>query len=860
MKRRLLIVFLILAFALSLTFAACEPEEQPPVIPSERPVADKTVTQTKLVTYDGPSVMTSSAEAKVRVEDKELFVYDTRVNHNRSFSWSAKFDVNQAVVFDFEGRVRVEITIPSATSLHNVVVRPLDMDVKPTVQGNVISFTLDYTGNYAVEYGLTETDVASNNVVHVFANPIETDAIDPDNVPDKTVYVGPGVYMASALPVTEDGTTVYLAGGAVVYGQIRTGNVKNLTIRGRGILAGGIYNRGKDSEFTLPIELQNCKDVTIKDITILDPAGWAVTLYRCENVAIDNLKIITARPNGDGISVQSCTNVTVKGGFVRSWDDSLVVKNVDNYSTSKITFDGVCVWTDLAQSMEVGYETYGATMTDITFKNITVLHNFHKAAMSIHNADQAQISNVTYENVTIEDARMLGDNQNDGENDFLIDMTIAYNTEWTHSGGDRGTIKNVKFNNIKVLQMADTIRCRAFGEGVNSNVDGVVISNVEIAGRKITSLDELKMNPGVFVTDMRYVAGEGAVSGSLSALPYKLALSDNDQAQITSKQSVSQQGLEVPDFALVNVAPTYAGRLIGLQDVEIRATYGNGDRLTAPWELGEITQPTGHEVSKLFDGNRATEWTYGDWQGLENEFVAITFTFPEKTRVGAIRILGSELSNIVKSYNISIVSLTSRGRWTYERDVGDITVNPQTSNYSDIILGANDGFTCLQIRFFRKSDITHPDEISLGEIEFYPPSLTTGKAFKEIAEHEDVYNIENTVDGNPLSYFESKKGVFPAAFAIDMGANENVKYINIHLPPLLLWETRTQEIEILGSLDGVTYQTVVAKTAYVFNAAEGNMASIVLDQAVEMRYIKFVYYSNSTEYGAQISELYVYGE
>ena len=87
---------------------------------------------------------------------------------------------------------------------------------------------------------------------------------------------------------------------------------------------------------------------------------------------MNNIKIITARQNGDGISVQSCKNVNINGGFVRSWDDSLVVKNVERGTTKDVTFDGVTVWTDLAQSMEVGYETNGATMNNITFKNITV--------------------------------------------------------------------------------------------------------------------------------------------------------------------------------------------------------------------------------------------------------------------------------------------------------------------------------------------------------------------------------------------------------------------------------------------------------------------------------------------------------
>lgn len=827
-----------------------------------RPTPSSTViTQTKLVTYEGPRVMETSAFAGAKVEGEELFVYDTRVNHARSFTYTPSQDYNQVVIFDFEGSVTVEIEVFGETSLSNVVIRPLARNVTPQVSGNKITFKLDCPDNYVVEYSTSKQAEAYKNAFHIFANPLEEDAIDPNNIPEKTVYVGPGVWMANALPVAEDDTTVYLAGGAVVYGQIRTANVKNLTIRGRGILAGELYSRTKASEFTLPIELQNCSNVTIKDIAILDPAGWAVTLYKCNDVNIDNLKIITARSNGDGISVQSCQNVNVKGGFVRSWDDSLVVKNVDNSSTSNITFDGVYVWTDLAQSMEVGYETYGETMQNITFNNITVLHNFHKAAMSIHNADNAKISNVKYTNITIEDAQMLGDNQLDGENDFLIDITIAFNTEWTESGGIRGSIKDVTFENILVYQMADTIKCRIFGEGAQSNVDGVNIKNVQIEGKEITSLEELNLAPGVYTSDIKFT--KGSATGATLAVPYRVELPTDHKTEHTGISSIDQTGLVVPDFAVLENDPPYAGLKVDASTTTITATYGKGDKANSPWNLGDIPQSEGKTTANLLDGSRANEWQFDAWQdGVENEFVAISFEFGKQTQIGNIRILGTSGNNIMRYYSVSIFAkATADADWKRIQTQTDVALSPQSSNYNDVLIRLSaDGYYGLQLRFFKKDDLTHPLTINIGEIEFYPPSLTTNKSFVEIAEHEDVYDITNMIDGNTLTYFESKKGVFPATFAIDLGQAENVKYINIHLPPLLLWENRTQEIEIWGSLDGVTYTTVVVKAEYLFDSTEGNMVAIVLDNSVSMRYIKLVFTSNSTGYGAQISELYVYGE
>lgn len=150
--------------------------------------------------------------------------------------------------------------------------------------------------------------------------------------------------------------------------------------------------------------------MSVSGIGILNSNAWCVELYSCDNVDISGIKIISARPNGDGISVQSCRNVTVRDSFIRTWDDSLVVKNYSNRKGSDsadILFDGCQLWTDLAQSMEIGYETNKGgklrpTIQNVTFSNITVLHNFHKPVMSIHNADDAEVSGILFRDITVD--------------------------------------------------------------------------------------------------------------------------------------------------------------------------------------------------------------------------------------------------------------------------------------------------------------------------------------------------------------------------------------------------------------------------------------------------------------------------
>ena len=112
--------------------------------------------------------------------------------------------------------------------------------------------------------------------------------------------------------------------------------------------------------------------------------------------------------------------------------------------------------------MEVGYETnkggkINATIQNITFQNMTVLHNFHKLVMSIHNADDAAVSDILFCNITVEDASM--DKGDAGENAQLIDITIESSNNWSTTK-NRGTVDNVKFGGIYVVDGDDTIDFR----------------------------------------------------------------------------------------------------------------------------------------------------------------------------------------------------------------------------------------------------------------------------------------------------------------------------------------------------------------------------------------------------------------
>lgn len=472
--------------------------------------------ENKLVLYEGPETLEDATEEDIatvseserdftlkhctdtliQVNGQDCYVYDTNVNHSRT--WNTEFLPPQSrtpiTYFDFQGEAEIKVTVPRQ-QLDEVSVSPLSYEIEPVVdkENHTVSFTITEPDTYTVLF-----NNSPERAVHIFANPIETDI--PDFEDENVIYIGPGEWDMSTIPL-ESGQTIYLAGGAVVHGRIQAKGVENVTIMGRGILDGSKMPGWKGRNPFVPLEIEVCKNVIIKDIIVLNSNAWVSEIFETEELVMDGVKIISSRPNGDGISVQSSRNIEVRNGFVRSWDDSLVVKNYYRNSNN-IVFSNMQLWTDLAQSMEIGYETNkgkekDAAITNITFEDICVLHNYHKPVISVHNGDDAVVSDIVFRNITVEDAQM-GEGDGDGM-PYLIDLNIAYSGSWS-STQERGKIENITIENVEVLSgKFNPSRINGYDE--THKVSNVTIKDLTILGEKIKDAEEGKFEINELTTE-----------------------------------------------------------------------------------------------------------------------------------------------------------------------------------------------------------------------------------------------------------------------------------------------------------------------------------------------------------------------
>jgi len=136
-------------------------------------------------------------------------------------------------------------------------------------------------------------------------------------------------------------------------------------------------------------------------------------------------------------------------------------------------------------------------------------------------------------------------------------------------------------------------------------------------------------------------------------------------------------------------------------------------------------------------------------------------------------------------------------------------------------------------------------------------NLAVGKTLTASSSTSTQYLPANANDANTGTYWESTNNAFPQWLTIDLGSSVAISKVTIELPPLTIWTTRTQTFSISGSVNGSTFTAVTGSSAYTFNPATGNVASVSVSTTT--RYLRLTFTGNTVQHAGQVSELQVYG-
>lgn len=373
---------------------------------------------------------------------KHVPLYLAKVQEiNATTGSSRRLDTSLAY-FDYDNTVSVSVT-PSEEdypSIDQVRIRPLSYGIEHTIEGREIKFTLEEPHHNVV----VEVNGEIFNVLHIWSNTIDYDAIDEDEADgdDDIVYFGPGYHdldssQGGVLNVTS-GQTVYLAAGAVVKGAISVINETDVTIRGRGML---FHASGHG------ILVEYSDNVVIEGISVVNPGHYSLTAASSRGVTVRGLRGISAVQWGDGIDLFCMRDTLLERVFMRTSDDSLAMyQHRWNYygDSNNITIRDSSFWADVAHGIHIGIHGNTVdpeTMSNVTFRNIDILDHREpqvdfQGAIAINCGDENLIEDVLFDDVRVEDFRW----------GMLLQMRVTYNAKYNKAPG-RG-IRNVHFRDL----------------------------------------------------------------------------------------------------------------------------------------------------------------------------------------------------------------------------------------------------------------------------------------------------------------------------------------------------------------------------------------------------------------------------
>ena len=204
------------------------------------------------------------------------------------------------------------------------------------------------------------------------------------------------------------------------YALILAKGQKNIGIEGKGIIDGqgralaadvermleqGLlpknikpYKRPDESQRPQIIEMSDCQNIHIQDITIRNAACWVQTYHQCSGMIFKKMRVESAAYwNNDGLDLVDCRNVKIRDCFINSADDALCLKSYSLKSACENISIARCTLRSSASAVKFGTASYGG-FKHIRIKNIYV-YDTYRSAIALECVDGGYIEDVKIKNI-----------------------------------------------------------------------------------------------------------------------------------------------------------------------------------------------------------------------------------------------------------------------------------------------------------------------------------------------------------------------------------------------------------------------------------------------------------------------------
>ena len=375
------------------------------------------------------------------------------------------------------------------------VVRPLSKDVATSVADGRISFTLPGPGYYVLE-----TD-GPHKALHVFVEKPR----DFEERGSATLTYGPGMHVAGLVRL-KDHDRVYVDRDAIVFGCFIGENVKDVKVFGHGVIDGRVCERVFDGCYS-PLQLSclrfhRSRGISVDGPILMDSPNWVLAFFGCEDVDVRHVKIVGQwRYNTDGIDICNSSRVAVRDSFVRSFDDTIVVKGVPplrDLPVEDVTVERCVLWCGWGKTIEPGVETWASGFRRVRFSDCDLIHNAG-SALNVSAGGIAVQEDIVFESIRVELQAGAEPMIYQKSEDMRYDPSgrsgapVLVRVDNTHYGRDKseplGHVRNCTFRDIAVLTEPGVpppqiqVTSRKAPGGVQRPFENVALENFSIDGK-----------------------------------------------------------------------------------------------------------------------------------------------------------------------------------------------------------------------------------------------------------------------------------------------------------------------------------------------------------------------------------------
>jgi polygalacturonase len=322
-----------------------------------------------------------------------------------------------------------------------------------------------------------------------------------------TAYLPAGNYRCAQLQLRSN-VTVHIEAGATLWvspekEDYPSGNrflfargAENLTITGRGAIHGtGEKDLQRRRGDTQPrpdwrvgiLDLRECTNVTIRDVTVRYSDSWTFDLERCQNVVIDGVRILNNyyRVNADGIDPVSCRSVRISNCHIVAGDDCIVCKTREGFPCEDIVVTN-CVLESIATAVKIGTES-PSDFRDILVSNCVIRNSTVGIGMYIK--DGATAERISFSNCTIETIRRPELANESLENSVF---PIFVDIEKRRKESKIGSIRDLNFSDIAIVSDNGVLI-----QGMNkSKIENLSLRNITLRVDRAFDYSERKKHVG----------------------------------------------------------------------------------------------------------------------------------------------------------------------------------------------------------------------------------------------------------------------------------------------------------------------------------------------------------------------------